>query len=66
MEKLSQLETSVSELSNDEYSQFRQWFWQHENERWDEQLEKDIEDNKLNSFAKQALEDFKQGKYKSL
>ena len=66
MEKLSQLETSVSELSNDEYSQFRQWFWQRENERWDEQLEKDIENNKLNLLATQALEDFKQGKYKPL
>jgi hypothetical protein len=66
MENLTQLEASVSELSGNDYAQFRQWFWQHENERWDEQLEKDINENKLDSFATQALKDFKQGKFKPL
>lgn len=66
MEKLTQLESSVSNLSNDDYSQFREWFWQHENERWDAQLEKDISEDKLNSLAMQALKDFEQRKFKPL
>ena len=47
MEKLTALETSVSKLSDEEYVTFREWFWKHENERWDIQLEKDIADNKF-------------------
>ena len=66
MEKVTQLENSVSKLSNNEFDEFRQWFWQYENERWDAQLEKDIEENKLDSFANEAIENFKKGNYKPL
>jgi hypothetical protein len=66
MEKLTQLENSVSKLSNDEFEEFRQWFWQYENERWDVQLEKDIKENKLDLLANEAIENFKKGNYKPL
>ena len=66
MQNLSQLETSIEKLSDDDYAEFREWFWQHENERWDNQLEKDISEKKLDNLANQAIEEFKQGKYKPL
>ena len=66
MQKLTELETSVAKLSGTEYSKFREWFWQHENERWDNQLEQDIEEKKLDNLSEQAIKDFKQGRYKSL
>lgn len=66
MEKLTQLENSVSKLSNNEFDEFRQWFWQYENERWDVQLEQDIKENKLDSLANEAIENYKKGNYKSL
>ena len=66
MEKLTALETSVSKLSDKDYASFREWFWKQENERWDNKLEKDIADNKLESIAEKAVEDFKQGKFKKL
>jgi hypothetical protein len=66
MQKLEELEKSISKLSDNEYAEFRQWFWEHENERWDAQVEKDIIDNKLANLANEALEDYKKGKFKSL
>jgi hypothetical protein len=66
MQKLIELEKSVSKLPDDEYTEFREWFWQHENERWDTQLEKDIADNKLANLANEALEDYKKGNFKNL
>ena len=66
MQSLSELETSVLKLSDVEYAEFRTWFWEHENERWDTQLEKDIKEKKLEDLANKAFEDFKQGKYKQI
>lgn len=66
MQKLTELEDSISKLSDNEYSEFRQWFWEFENERWDAEIKKDIASKKLDAFAEQAIQDFKQGKYKPL
>ncbi len=66
MQKLTEIETSVSKLSDTEYAKFREWFWEHENERWDIQLEKDVTDKKLEGLANKAVIDFKQGKFKQL
>lgn len=66
MQKLTELETSVSKLSDIDYAKFRQWFWKHENERWDAQLENDVAEKRLDTLANKAIEDFKQGNYKLL
>ena len=66
MQKLTDSEKTVSKLSDDEYAEFREWFWEHENERWDVQLERDIANKKLANLANEALEDYKKGKFKSL
>jgi len=66
MEKLTALEASISKLSETEYAEFREWFLNYENERWDSQLEKDITDNKLANLASEALEDYKKGNFKDL
>ena len=66
MQKLTDLEKTVSKLSDEEYAEFREWFWEHENERWDVQLERDIDNKKLANFANEDLEDYKKGKFKSL
>lgn len=66
MQKLTDLEKTVSKLSDEEYAEFREWFWEHENERWDVQLERDIANKKLANLANEDLEDYKKGKFKSL
>ena len=66
MQKLTDLEKTVSKLSDEEYAEFREWFWEHENERWDVQLERVIANKKLANLANEDLEDYKKGKFKSL
>jgi len=66
MQKLTEIENSISKLSDNDYSKFRQWFWEYENERWDAKIEKDVAERKLAPLADQALKDFKEGKYKAL
>lgn len=66
METLHQLENSIAGLSPDDYQKFRDWFWEHEQQKWDVQIESDIKDNKLEAFANAALQDYKDGRYSSL
>ena len=66
MAKLSEIENSVTKLSENEYEKFRQWFWNYENEKWDTQIEKDIAGNKLTSIANEAITDYKKGNSKML
>jgi len=66
MQNLNDLESSVLKLSDADYAEFRKWFLDYENERWDIQLEKDIKEKKLEDLANKAIENFKQGKYKKI
>jgi hypothetical protein len=66
MQKLIELEISVSKLSDAEYAEFREWFSNYENERWDTQLAKDIKEKRLEDLANKALKDFKQGESKEI
>ena len=66
MQNLNDLESSVLKLSDADYAEFRKWFWEHENERWDIQLEQDIKEKKLEDLATKAIAEFKQGKYKQI
>ena len=66
MVKLSVIEDSVTKLSENEYEEFRQWFWNYENEKWDSQIETDISANKLDTIANEAIADYKKGNSKML
>jgi hypothetical protein len=48
---LEQIENAILKLPPDEYQKLLQWFTELDNQRWDEQLEKDIADRKLEAFA---------------
>ena len=66
MNSLSDIEQSVSQLPDDDFARFRQWFLEFENKKWDLQVEQDINENKLSNMANEALADYKKGKFKSL
>jgi hypothetical protein len=66
MNKLTEIESSVAKLKEDDFAKFRQWFWEYENEKWDRQIEKDIAGKKLDGLAAKAIADFKKGNFKSL
>jgi hypothetical protein len=63
---LEQIETAILKLPPDEYQKLLQWFMELDNQRWDEQLEKDIADGKLEAFAQEAIADFEAGRYREI
>lgn len=55
MSNLEQIEAAILTLPAEEFQRLRQWFFDLEYQRWDEQLEQDIADGKLEAFAEEAV-----------
>jgi len=53
---LDELKKVVSELSEQEYVQFRHWFTERDWQCWDRQIEADSEAGKLDFLVKEALD----------
>ncbi|MFH7026684.1 MAG: hypothetical protein ACHBN1_15040 [Heteroscytonema crispum UTEX LB 1556] len=66
MMTLEQIEAAILKLPPDEYQKLIEWFSQLDNQRWDEQLEKDIADGKLEDLAQEAIADFEAGRYREI
>ena len=58
MSKIEKLEENVRNLSPEEFSQFREWFYELENERWDQEIEMDFEAGKFDRLIEKARQDF--------
>ena len=63
---LKELEKAISNLSAEEYKEFREWFETYEAQQWDKQFEEDVEAGKLDAFAQEAIQDYKKGNYSEL
>lgn len=63
---LKQIEAAILQLSPDEFRQLSEWFFELDNQHWDQQLEKDIADGKLEDLAQEALADFEAGRYREI
>ncbi|MDB9373035.1 hypothetical protein [Nodularia sphaerocarpa] len=61
MSNLEQIEAKILSLPSNEFEQLRQWFFNLDYERWDEQLERDIADGKLEALAQEAIAEFEAG-----
>ena len=66
MKTLHELENKITQLSEEDYIKFREWFLTHESEKWDAKIEKDIAGGKLSLLANKAVQDFKDGKATAL
>ncbi len=62
MTTIHEIETAVSQLSQDDFTQFRAWFETFEAEVWDSQFERDVNAGRLDLLANQAIADFQAGK----
>jgi hypothetical protein len=58
MSQLEQIETAILSLPSHDFEKLRQWFLNLDYERWDEQIERDIADGKLEALAEEALAKF--------
>lgn len=61
MSNLEQIEDAILSLTSNEFEKLRSWFFDLDYERWDEQLELDIADGKLEALAQEAIAEFETG-----
>ena len=62
MTTLDQIEAAILQLPSDDIQRLSAWLQELEHARWDQQLEKDVADGKLDKFAEQAIRDFRAGR----
>jgi hypothetical protein len=55
MSQLEQIETAILSLASHDFEKLRQWFLNLDYELWDEQIERDIADGKLEALAAEAI-----------
>jgi hypothetical protein len=60
------IESAILELEPNEFRQVVEWLLDLDYQRWDEQLEADVEDGKLDFLAQEAIYDFENGFYKQI
>ena len=63
---VEQIEAAILTLPLDEFQQLRQWFFNLSYQRWNEQLEQDIADGKLEVLAQEAIAEFRAGHYREI
>jgi len=57
MTTIKDMEMAIASLSAEEYVQFRRWFFDHDWEKWDRQIEADAESGKLDFLRQEAAEE---------
>ena len=62
MQTIQEIERAVSRLSKADLVNFREWFDNFDQDAWDQQFAEDVASGKQDSFADQAIADFKMGK----
>jgi hypothetical protein len=60
------LEQNISELDDDSFNAFREWFMEFDRARWDRQLEIDTKAGKLDFLIEAALMEHEAGKTQDL
>jgi len=66
MSEIEELESRVQNIPKEEFTMFRDWFFEIENEIWDKQIASDFNAGKFNQLIKNAKDEFAQGKARHL
>ena len=61
MSNLEQIEAAILSLPSNQFEKLRLWFFDLDYERWDEQLERDIADGRLEALAQEAIAEYEAG-----
>lgn len=61
MSTLEQIEAAILTLSSNEFEKLKAWIANLDYQRWDEQLEQDIAEGKLDALAEEAIAEYKAG-----
>jgi hypothetical protein len=62
MSRVERIEGEIQNLNAEELKAFRDWFARFDAAAWDEQIEADAANGRLDSLAERALKDHKTGR----
>lgn len=63
---IEQIEKAILNLSETDFTKLRNWLLDLDYQQWDQQLEQDINEGKLDALAQEALAEFKAGEYQEI
>ncbi len=66
MPKVEDIKQEIEKLSEEEYRQIRNWLFEKDWAKWDEEIERDSEEGKLDFLIEQAKKSKREGKLKPL
>ncbi len=66
MNSIIDIENAVKNLSHKEFSEFKEWFSDYDQKKWDDQLNNDIINGNLNSLFNETLNEYNNGKCSKL
>jgi hypothetical protein len=66
MSTIEQIEAAILTLTPEQFQRLRQWILDVDYQHWDEQLEQDIAEGKLEVLAEEAIAEFKAGHCREL
>ena len=66
MTKVEKLENEVQTLSRTDLAIFHEWFSQYDADEWDQQIEVDVREGRLDKLAEEALAEHAAGTTKEL
>ena len=58
---LKEIEKAILSLPSHEFEKLKQWVFDLDYQRWDEQIEQDIAEGHLEAFAQEAIAEFEAG-----
>ena len=61
MSTLEQIEAAILTLPSDDFEKLKKWFFDLDYQRWDQQLEQDVAEGKLETLAEEAITEFEAG-----
>jgi len=66
MSTIQEIESAIRRLSPEELAYLRNWLAEFDGDQWDRQIEADMKSGKLDSFAREALDDLREGRCRDL
>ena len=66
MISIEEIEKEIINLSHQDFSVFRKWFYKYDSDEWDKEIEEDANSGKLDKLAMEALEEHKSGRTKEI
>jgi hypothetical protein len=63
---IDQIEKAILNLSDTDFAKLRNWLLDLDYLHWDQQLEQDINEGKLDFLAQEALAEFEAGDYQEI